>query len=360
MMNTDLALIISAISVACSIISLAISTLIALRSKQVYRPVLAFNMGLLPANTKMRKILKNAAISSIIYSASIPQNSEVAFICPYIIMNDSKLPISNIKLQLQYASKYAVKNDDKIIGIINKGKEMEFQLLTTSSELRNFREVRILGSRAQVCYTIPVLRPEEPHVIYDVVKFLKDDSCINPENRDEDYGINIELAKKLRMIKKLCGFCVIDVDIYSENCSPTSKRLKLLWFDTNSAKEAIKLADDARKAFWGGKWPTPGRYYSKRSWPFKFESIVEERGEAIKPKLEKIEIFRNRFFYFEDPFGSTREIVSLYMPYWNYLELHIDPDYMLQGLRATDFTLDNFGRITRETLNEKLPKIFKR
>jgi len=175
LMDMDLALIISAIAVACSIISLAISTLIALRSKQVYRPVLAFNMGFLSANTKMRKNLKNAAISSIIYSASIPQNSEVAFICSYIMMNDGKRPISNITLQLQYASEYAVKNDDKIIGIINKGKEMEFQLLTTSPELKNFREVRILGSRAQVRYTIPVLRPKESHIIYEsIVRLFSD------------------------------------------------------------------------------------------------------------------------------------------------------------------------------------------
>ena len=64
--------------------------------------------------------------------------------------------------------------------------------------------------------------------------------------------------------------------------------------------------------------------------------MVEENAEVIKPTLERMEISKKIFFYFEDPLKSTRDLVSFNMPYWNYLESHVDPDIMLEGLRKTE------------------------
>lgn len=295
------------ISAVAGIIGTAFGIFIGLRSKQIFRPVLTFNVGLLYTNQDVRKVIKKSTVSTLIYGANIPQNSEVAFICPYLMINNSKLPISNITLQLQYASKCAIKNEEKIKGIIDRGIEYEVHVLSSPPEWYKYREVQILDSMAEVRYTIPVLRPGEKIVIPDVIKFTKLNHCKELDNGD--YGVNKELAKKLRGMSKLCDFCVIDVFVYSESCPPLSKRIKLLWFDTDSAEELVSLTNDAIKAFWGGKWPKLGLYF--RPWPLiRKELIMKEYGEAIIPELKEIKTSKNRYFYWENPLESKRNIVN--------------------------------------------------
>lgn len=345
------------------IIAVAIAILIGLRSKTVYRPDLMFNMVLLYANLDIRKALKRTTISTLIYGASVLQNSEVSFICPYIIINNGKLPISNIILQLQYASKYALKNDDKIMGVVEKDKEIEIGVLSFNPRWNEFREVQILDSIAQVRHSIPILRPGEEYVIPDFMKFVKGYPYNKIDNEDVEYGVSKELAKKLRKINKLFGFSVIDATVFSENCSPITKRLKLLWFDSDSEKELMTLANDARKAFWGGKWLSPGLYF-KGCWPFKIDILVEEYGEEIIPKLDRIKISKNRFFYIESQnlWESKRNIVTIDMPPWNYLELHVDPDTMLEPLLYKGFAHGqiHWVKIKGEEMKENLLKMFKR
>jgi len=334
---------IAIISAVATIIGTAFAIFIGLRSKQIFRPVLTFNVGLLHAN-------QDVTVSTLIYGANIPQNSEVAFICPYLMINNSKLPIYNITLQLQYASKYAIKNEEKIIGIIDRGIEYEVYVLSAPPEWYKYREVQILDSMAQIRYTIPVLRPGEKIVIPDPIKFTKLDRCEKLDNGD--YGVNKELAKKLREIRKLNDFCVIDVFIYSESCPPLSKRIKLLWFDTGSAEELVSLTNDAIKAFWGGKWPKPGLYF--RPWPLiRKEPIMKEYGEAIIPELNEIKTSKNRYFYWENPLESKRNIVTFGMPPWNY--------YQLSGNLDTDDLImrSGFQRVINGEHMEKLRSIFK-
>ena len=341
---------IAIISAVAAIIGTAFGIFIGLRSKQIFRPVLTFNVGLLHTNQDIRKIVKKATVSTLIYGVNIPQNSEVAFICPYLMINNSKLPIYNITLQLQYALKYAIKNEEKIIGTIDKGMEYEVHVLGSPPEWYKYREVQILDSMAQIRYTIPVLRPGEKIVISDPIKFTKLDYCEKLDNGD--YGVNKELAKKLREIRKLCDFCVIDVFVYSENCPPLSKRIKLLWFDTGSAEELVSLTNDAIKAFWGGKWPKPGLYF--RPWPIHAEIMVKEYGEAIIPKLKTVKIPKERYFYWENPLESERNIVTFGVPSWNYYQLSANID-------SDDIVLRfGFQRVISEEQMQKLRSIFKR
>ncbi len=348
---------ITIISVAVAIIGTAFGIFIGLRSKQVFRPVLTFNNGLLYADQDAiprpyKKVIKKAAISTLIYGANINQNSEVAFLCPYLMINNSKLPIYNITLQLQYASKYAIKNEEKIIGTIDKGMEYEVHVLGSPPEWYKYREVQILDSMAQIRYTIPVLRPGEKIVIPDPIKFTKFNHCGKLDNGD--YGVNKELARKLREIRELCDFCVIDVFVYSESCPPLSKRIKLLWFDTGSAEELVSLTNDAIKAFWGGKWPKPGLYFHFRPWPIRAEIMVKEHGEAIIPKLKTVKISKERYFYWENPLESERNIVTFGVPSWNYYQLspNIDHDDLI--LRS------GFQRVISKEQMQKLRNIFKR
>ena len=188
--SSDWTLILAVIAAATGVIMVSLELLSKFRSKQIYRPALTFNIGLLYANPNTRKILKNKTISTLIFGTSVHQKSEVVFSVPYLMMNYSKLPISNVTLQLQYSSKYAINVNDKIMNLIDKDKEIELELLSTNSEWEKKRQVQIVGPNIQVRYNFPLLRPGEEYVITDPIKFSK----INPYNKSDynfrDYGIN--------------------------------------------------------------------------------------------------------------------------------------------------------------------------
>jgi len=314
---------IAIISATVAIIGTAFGIFIALRSKQVSRPVLTFNIGLINADQDAifrlyKKGIKKAAISALIYGVNVPQNSEVFFICPYLLINNSMLPISNVTLQLQYASKYAIEKigDKAVISGI------DYEVVLDLPHVDDYKhEVQILDSMAQIRYTIPVLRPGEKIAITDGMKFTNFNHFEESDNTD--YAVGRELAKNLSEIKKLCDFCFVDVFVYSESCSPVSKRLKLLWFDTNSTEELKSLAEESLNAFWGGDFPKSGLYWTP--WPWN-KLIVEEYGEAIIPKLKTVKISKDRYFYWENPLESERNIFILKMPPWNYYQLSGDLD----------------------------------
>lgn len=308
---------IAIIGAVAAIIGTGFGIFIGLRSKQVFRPVLTLSVGLLYANPNAipkpyKKVVKKTTISTLIYGANVPQNSEVVLVCPYLLINSSKLPVSNITLQVEYPSKYAIEKEV----VIREGMDYKFAFGYRSEDYKS-REVQIFDSMAQIRCTIPVLRAEEKVVIPDIMKF----TCVNrcEESNNGDYVIRRELAKKLRKIKKLRDFCVVDVFVYSENCPPLSKRIKLLWFDTNSPKELGLLVGHSVKAFWGGKWPKPGLYF--RLWPWE-KFMVQEYGEAIIPKLKVVKTSKDRYLCWEkNPLKSERNIFILKMPPWNYYQL---------------------------------------
>ena len=339
-------------TLAIEIIGVAITFFIAYWNKDLFRPHMTFNVGLLHMYIGAEKFFKNTVITTLIYGTQVPLLSEVVFLCPFVLRNSGNKPISNIMVQLDYESKYVIRNEEKIEGIVNKGIEYEKHILESPPEWSKNREVKILDSRVQVTHLIPVLRLEEPIAIFEPFRFLKMDNLKDYDN--EEYGINNVLAKKLKGIKKLCGFCVIDVFIYSENCRPISKKVKLLWFDANSGDELASLSKDVIDIFWGGKFPNSGCYWRPRLSIDKVELIVKEEGELILPELKKFERSKNKLFYFENPLKSMRESITLGMPPWNYYQLpeNFGTDDLLRS--------NGFHRIVAGELIENLRNPFKK
>lgn len=311
-------LTIAIISAVVAIIGAGFGILIGLRSKQVFRPALSFNIGLLymtemknEVPKKYKKLIKKSIISTLIYGAKVPPNSEVVFVCPYLLINDSKLPIHNIALQLEYPKKHAIENE--VVIKRGEGYERVFGYASIGSESREFQ---IIGPRAQIRYPIPLLRAGEKVAIGDMMRFSNIKHC---GDSNGDIVVGSGLAKRLRKVKKLCDFCFVDVFVYSENCPPISERIKLLWFDTNSPKELAMLVSSSIKAFWGGHMLQPGLYFFP--WPW-FKLIQEECAEAAISKLKVVKK-QDRHFYWEyDLINSYRNMMVLQMPSWNYYQDH--------------------------------------
>ena len=149
-----------------AILAFLLAAFTALRSKQVYKPILKFNNGLFYAYKNTDNRLQKKSTSTLIYGASVTyQNSEVIFSCIHLLINDSKLPIHDIILQLEYPLKHVVQNDDleEENYIINEQQKTitSVKLMDFPTKSSNHREVQIQKSKAQVRYKIPSLRPRE-------------------------------------------------------------------------------------------------------------------------------------------------------------------------------------------------------
>jgi len=335
-----------------TIVAVGFAIFLGLRTRQVYRPAVVFNVGLLSTNDEVRKTLKKGTVATLIYGADIPRGDEVGFAVPYTLMNHSKLPVHNLAVQLHYSPKYVVRNEDRVSGVIMRGEEALVAEFGGLPEAEKVREVEILGSMAQVRYSIPMIRPGERVVIPDPMRFANNrhigQSC------GADYGISEGLAQELRKTNKVSDFCVVDVFIYSESCPPQTCRVKLLWFDTNSADELSSLMMDALPVFWGGHFPEPGLYFHLwLPWKKEKELLVEEHAEATVASLERMRTSEGTCLWCEDPLKSGRNIFTLKMPPWNY--------YQAPRSLSTDELLQKtgFGSVVSGDRYKKLSAIFK-
>jgi len=332
----DTSNIVNASTIAAAIfggLSVAVSIYIAWRKKDFSRPVLMLSPGLGHSygSHDIIERIKKFPISALIYGSQAPKNSEVILGHPYILANNSELPIFDVALQLHYASRYAMKNDDKISCITNNDSDIKLNTVHIQPDAQKSREVLIMGPIAQITYTIPILRPREKIVVFDPIKLPRLDSK-NVDDIEGDYGVSNEATRKLREIGKLNAYCVIDITVLSRNCSPIVKRIRTMWFDATSEDELLSLNLDANKAFLGGKWPTPGIYL--QIWPPAKRPMAKEYGELIVPNLIKIGLSKDMHFCFEDPIESDRTLIEYEMPKWIYYDLagSIDPDEMLRRL----------------------------
>jgi hypothetical protein len=71
----------------------------------------------------------------------------------------------------------------------------------------------------------------------------------------------------------------------------------------------------------GRKTLKPG-YYWQLYWPIqKAELFIKEYAEVISPKLQKIRLLKDKYFYWENCLKSERDMAILILPVWDYYSL---------------------------------------
>ena len=96
--------------------------------------------------------------------------------------------------------------------------------------------------------------------------------------------------------------------------------------------ELNKLTYDSVVAFWGGQRLKPGLYQRDFKNTIKNKKLImEESGELIIPKLNKIKELNNKYVFYEKLLDSERGMVILSMPTWDYYQLddNLDTDHLV-------------------------------
>lgn len=296
-----------------------VDRLISIKSSKT---ILDFNIGmshvLAPKSPKNKKRNK---ISSLFIGTSIDIGSNWAFACPYLLENNSLLPIKNITIALEYPSKFTFSNYAEF-------KDIGGDILKIEAPAELKRGIIYKDDRVEVRYNLELLRPGEKIGIFDPLNFSLE---LEKTNR-VDSGLVTHL-KKVEDFKELC---IIDAIVFSEQCSPISKRVKILWFNTNSLDKLLGLTKSIVNSFWGGYYPK-GIYFRFAN-PFKKKKhlVKQEFADVIIPTLEKIKTSKtSSFYYWTNPEDCEGALLKLNMPAFNY--------YQLTGDISTDDILREEG-----------------
>lgn len=312
----------------------AVGVLAILRSRQLSRPVLTFSVGMTRAYPQVAdsKVYRGAASkggpSILVYGAAVPAESYAAFACPYLLMNTSRLPVSNIVMRLEYPSEHVFEEGD-IVAEHEKG----WTVIGYDKQDDVQRRATVVGPVAQVDYTLARLRPGEKIGMFDFIRFGRGRARAHLEAQDA--GVGGSLATRLRGVEKLLDFCVLHVFLYSENCPPVSKRILSLWFGARSIQELAPLTREAVRAVWGGKLPEAGLYWNPLFWR---RLIVPTVVEAVMPELAIMGESKGRACYFEDPLESERGVLTVNMPPWDYYAPDADLWDFDRWVRTCGFT----------------------
>lgn len=296
------------VSILIGVIGTGFAIYVALRSKQTTRPTLRFSPGLLPAARELiPKAYRKNRVTTVAYGARLKPKVNGFFAMCYCLENDGKLPVSNVRLALNYPLRNLLTDFSFV--------DPKTGQPAWGSDDITERKVHNFGSFSQVNYEISVIRPGESVVVADPLRFVAQTPTKKEGGDDSDTGMKA-LFRRLSQTEKFCDFFVVDIFLYSEDCPPVSHRINVLWFNTDSLRELRSLVEESLNAFWGGRYPGPGIYRNltpRRAW------LSHECTELVIPKLAAIPWTEGGKVYFESsPIESARVLVSLPMPGWNY------------------------------------------
>ena len=280
------------------------------------RPELIFTIGLGSINQnlpdkKIIKGIKKSPISGIVYGAQAPKKSLSVFFLPFTLFNNSKSPIKNISIIINMPGKHVL-TDEEISTMIKD------KLVGADENAFKNRIIRRIGLITQIEINIPILREREPRRLFDMIKF---DNFYRPDPIDAGkFVTGGKFAERLMKIDKLNDFCIADITVHSENCSPISKQIKILWFDAGSEKELIKDVEESiDPAFWDGRFPSPRTYL--HPWPMK--PLFSYEYWDVKQSYLKIIHTKQDITYCLESYDvpSQNKIVEVKAPSWNYYQL---------------------------------------
>lgn len=299
-MNFD---IVSFCSLIVGVIGILFGVFVALRNRQVYKPILRFSPGITYAQApKYCRILLKKPISTIIFGASLSPQSHGYFALPFCLENTSRLPIHNIRLSLYYSPKHLL--TEKMVQ-----REIGQKVRIFPEDFH--RQVTVYGDVGYVTYEFPIMRPGEKFVLADQLKvpFFKHVTKEISDGKKE-----ASLFERMKKIEHLTAFFPVDIFLYSENCPPQSHRINVMCFNIDSLDDLLKMSAPVLDAFWGGKYPRAGIYLIP---PWK-KFIKSEFGEIIIPELHKVKGKTTQHIFIENPLEASGALFDMVLPAWDY------------------------------------------
>lgn len=269
-----------------------------------------------PAANQKNSYKTEPFIETIVYGIKKNGPSRKVVFCPYTIYNNSKIPIKNVELKIEYSQRFFFDFDrelnQKVMG------ELDEQVIELSQNNAYKRECSQIEGRTQITINLDLIRPGQCDVIFDALNLSE---THQQSGRDDLYEAGLgHLKKKMKGNEKFVDFSVIDYFVYSENCEPIRNKLKVFWVDSDSGEEIVQVMNQLLPSFFGGKLPKGGRYLSK--YPRFFDRGFQrmEIAEIAIPSIMETKNLKNEKIQIQFKPVVDGGLISYYLPKWNYYE----------------------------------------
>jgi hypothetical protein len=266
---------------AVAILGLGLTLAVVIRNRQLVRPVLRFEFGLMSDPESVPKSLRSASARTIFVGTDTTSRKQTIVCCPFRLENPTLLPVTDVVLRLTYPSKYVL--DDAVF--VNE--HYAWRWLPGSREGWR-RELVRLPSLTQVSYELPVIRAQEAIVVPEFVSLRP----LDPKDFRDDERLYAATSTTARRFGTVAGFLnavSIQASVWSSSCAPIAMEVNLVWLHATSMDQLSQVFRECGTAIWDGQRPAPGRYWTP--WPRrKWNQVV--RMELAELHLQGLPVSR--------------------------------------------------------------------
>lgn len=334
--------VINLVAALITIVASAVIIFIFFRQRQFSRPGLELIVGWgAPPKEVPRKFRRTPVTLLVIAPKKEFKGRLVAYMI-YGLKNSGRETVRNVRISIEYPKKYLINNARfaslaefkpvVVHELSNTEKAAVVSPAVTGDEMKKTledREVNVFEGRAQVSVELPLLRPGEVFVLYDVLQLAGS----GPEGieklgfGDTGFGHVVDL---LRQIPSLLDYFVVHMTVYAENLDRLDRKVSFLRFSSEAAQEKDLL--EFRKALWFGRLPQSGFYFTnpfyrwlarKMNWIGRSSKSMSrmEAGLMRYSIITEMETQTGEKFMVELPTQSLEEYFLLNVPNCDYLDL---------------------------------------
>ena len=226
---------------AITLISGFLAVVVIFVQKQFRSPKMAFGLcrEVSPGARKLLpRTFRKAPVTTTIYLVDLEKVDYGLFILPFFVRNTSTLPVSHIRLQLDYPEWMYVATDT-IDQLHRKAGLHSFCADWGRSAIR-------LGHTTQVNFELATLRPDESVMLGDMIRLDNRKPPVS-EIRDQLIKSRSQLLD-LYDSGKLSSYFHVTASLYADNVRRTDSLFEVLALNTLSVANAITWLDDLAKS----------------------------------------------------------------------------------------------------------------
>ena len=334
--------LLSGISLVATIIGVltgVLAILLFFRQRQFSRPNLQLIIGWDSPSHEIPRKLRKLPLSFVVMAPARSLNEPLIVYLPFCFKNPGRETVRNVRVSLEYPSDYLITNtvfeslaDFKPTIVPDIGKADHVGLLKPQftpeqlQEMLKVREVVEFDGRAQVTFEIPLIRPGEWLIMYELLRL----PGLGPHSIEKlgfgSPGFN-HVLDQMRKIPSVLDYLVVNLFVYAENHKRLNRKVSVIRFtsEADADRDMLKVGN----TFWFGKLPPPGLYYTDRfyrwlgyklGWIGRAGMSVSRRelGLMLFPKVATIETKTGKKYKKELPARARQQYFALTMPNCDY------------------------------------------
>jgi len=291
----------AAAGLAVGAIGTALSIAVALRSRQLNRPVLSIVVGPPPPKGSLSGTDQRVQFGALVLGTP-SEASPRLFACPFVIKNESSLPVSDLVLRLEYPASCLA--DNRSFPQPDKGK---VAILRTRPE----REVFEMSGVAYVSIELGLLRPGDRMATGEL--FALTPFSARSEGPDSYYfEIFQRVQRRYGHIPSFAALIPISLHLRAGNIRPSTVAFSILWLRAESLQEVAATVGPIVQAAWEGHWPKLGLYLRprwKRFWRRERFTLLYSDNERASTSADPKRLF-------EDAMLSAGAVGAYNIPPW--------------------------------------------